>query len=168
AKPAPIPDIIKPQLATLVETAPAGDWRYEIKFDGYRLMARIDNGEVKLFTRNGHDWTSKLHRQAEALASLALESAWLDGEVIAADDEGVPSFQILQNAFESGKSQAIVFYLFDMPYLNGVDLREVPVEERRAALAQVVERSEDDIIRFSEDFGEEASDLLTSVCQMHM
>ncbi len=168
AKPAPLPDLIKPQLATLVETAPAGDWRYEIKFDGYRMMARIDNGEVKLFTRNGHDWTSKLPRQAEALASLALESAWLDGEVIAADDEGVPSFQILQNAFESGKSQAIVFYLFDMPYLNGVDLREVPVEERRAALAQVVERSEDDIIRFSEDFGEEASDLLTSVCQMHM
>lgn len=168
AKLAPLPDLIKPQLATLVETAPAGDWRYEIKFDGYRMMARIDNGEVKLFTRNGHDWTSKLPRQAEALASLALESAWLDGEVIAADDEGVPSFQILQNAFESGKSQAIVFYLFDMPYLNGVDLREVPVEERRAALAQVVERSEDDIIRFSEDFGEEASDLLTSVCQMHM
>ncbi|AFJ58044.1 DNA ligase D [Pseudomonas fluorescens A506] len=168
AKPAPMPDLIKPQLATLVETAPAGDWRYEIKFDGYRMMARIDNGEVKLFTRNGHDWTSKLPRQAEALASLALQSAWLDGEVIAADDEGVPSFQILQNAFESGKSQAIVFYLFDMPYLNGVDLREVPVEERRAALAQVVERSEDDIIRFSEDFGEEASDLLTSVCQMHM
>lgn len=168
AKPAPLPDLIKPQLATLVETAPSEDWRYEIKFDGYRMMARIDNGEVKLFTRNGHDWTSKLPRQAEALSSLALESAWLDGEVIAADDEGVPSFQILQNAFESGKSQAIVFYLFDMPYLNGVDLREVPVEERRAALAQVVERSEDDIIRFSEDFGEEASDLLTSVCQMHM
>ncbi|RMS11928.1 DNA ligase D [Pseudomonas coronafaciens pv. coronafaciens] len=168
AKPSPIPDIVKPQLATLVETAPSGDWRYEIKFDGYRMMARIENGDVKLFTRNGHDWTAKMPKQAEALASLALESAWLDGEMIAADDEGVPSFQILQNAFESGKSGSIVFYLFDMPYLNGVDLRDVPVEERRSALAKVVERSEDDIIRFSEDFGEEASDLLTSVCQMNM
>lgn len=168
AKKAPLPDIIKPQLATLVETAPSGDWRYEFKFDGYRMMARIDNGVVKLFTRNGHDWTAKLPKQVEALASLALESAWLDGEVIAADEEGVPSFQILQNAFESGKSGVIVFYLFDMPYLNGVDLREVPIEERRAALAKVVERSEEDIIRFSEDFGEEASDLLTSVCQMNM
>lgn len=168
AKPLPLPSSIKPQLATLVETAPTGDWRYEIKFDGYRMMARIDQGQVKLFTRNGHDWTSKLPRQAEALASLALDSAWLDGEVIAADENGIPSFQVLQNAFESGKSGAIVFYLFDMPFLNGMDLREVPVEERRAALAKVVERSEDDVLRFSEDFGEEASDLLTSACQMNM
>lgn len=168
AQAAPLPDLIKPQLATLVETAPLGDWRYEIKFDGYRMMARIDNGEVKLFTRNGHDWTAKLPRQAEALASLALESAWLDGEVIAADENGVPSFQMLQNALETEKSGAIVYYLFDMPYLNGVDLREVPIEQRRSALAKVVERSEDDIIRFSEDFGEDASDLLTSACQMNM
>jgi bifunctional non-homologous end joining protein LigD len=165
---APLPDLIKPQLATLVETAPSGDWRYEIKFDGYRIMARIDNGSVKLYTRNGHDWTAKLPRQAEALAGLALESAWLDGEMIAADENGVPSFQMLQNAFETAKSGAIVYYLFDMPYLNGVDLREVPVEERRSALAKVVERSEDDLIRFSEDFGEDASDLLTSACQMNM
>ena len=133
AKSAPLPELIKPQLATLVETAPSGDWRYEIKFDGYRIMARIDNGSVKLFTRNGHDWTAKLPRQA----SLALESAWLDGEVIAADENGVPSFQMLQNAFETAKSGGIVFYLFDMPYLNGVDLRDVPVEERRSALAKV-------------------------------
>lgn len=168
AKARPIPDSIKPQLATLVETAPSGDWRYEIKFDGYRIMARIDDGKVRLFTRNGHDWTAKMPRQAEALASLALESAWLDGEVVATDEEGVPSFQTLQNAFESGKSAAIVYYLFDMPYLNGVDLRDVPVEQRRAALAQVVERSEDEILRFSENFDEDASDLLTSACQMKM
>jgi bifunctional non-homologous end joining protein LigD len=168
AKAAALPDLIKPQLATLVETAPIGEWRYEIKFDGYRMLARIDNGSVKLFTRNGHDWTAKLPRQAEALASLALDSAWLDGEIIAADEDGVPSFQILQNAFESGKSGAIVFYLFDMPYLNGIDLREVAVEDRRVALAKVLERSEDNILRFSEDFGEDASDLLTSACQMKM
>ena len=168
AKAAALPDLIKPQLATLVETAPMGEWRYEIKFDGYRMLVRIDNGSVKLFTRNGHDWTAKLPRQAEALASLALDSAWLDGEVIAADEDGVPSFQILQNAFESGKSGAIVFYLFDMPYLNGIDLRGVAVEDRRVALAKVLERSEDDVLRFSEDFGEDASDLLTSACQMKM
>lgn len=168
AKKAPLPATLKPQLATLVESAPSGDWRYEIKFDGYRMLARIENGTVQLFTRNGHDWTAKLPRQAQALASLGLESAWLDGEVVAADENGVPSFQLLQNAFESGKSGAIVFYLFDMPYLNGVDLREVPVEERRSALAKVLERSEDAILRFSEDFGEDASDLLASACQMKM
>lgn len=165
---APLPETLKPELATLVESAPAGDWRYELKFDGYRMMARIDNGEVRLFTRNGHDWTAKLPRQAEALASLALESAWLDGEMIVTDEAGAPSFQLLQNAFESGKSGAIIFYLFDMPYLNGMDLRNVVIEQRRSALATVLERSEDEILRFSEDFGENADDLLTSACQIKM
>jgi len=168
ARPAPLPEMIKPELATLVDTAPEGDWRYEIKFDGYRIMARIDNGEVRLFTRNGHDWTAKMPRQAEALAGLALESAWLDGEVIVADEEGLPDFQALQNAFESGRSDSIVFYLFDMPYLNGLDLREVPVEQRRSALATVLERSEDQVLRFSEDFTESADAMLNSVCQMKM
>jgi DNA ligase D len=168
AKSTSLSDSMKPQLATLVEHEPSGDWRYEIKFDGYRMMARISNGDVKLYTRNGNNWTHKLPQQAKALARLGLESAWLDGEVIAADEEGLPSFQLLQNAFESGKSGAIVFYLFDMPYLNGVDLRDVPVEERRAALAKVVERSEDDIIRFSEDLGENARDLLSSACLMNL
>lgn len=165
---APLPESLKPELATLVDSAPAGDWRYELKFDGYRMLARIDNGEVRLFTRNGHDWTAKLPRQAEALASLALESAWLDGEMIVTDEHGAPSFQLLQNAFESGKSGRILFYLFDMPYLNGMDLRNVVIEERRAALAKVLERSEDEILRFSEDFGEDAGDLLTSACQIKM
>jgi bifunctional non-homologous end joining protein LigD len=168
AKPAELPDSIKPELATLVESAPEGDWRYEIKFDGYRVMARLDGGKVQLFTRNGHDWTHKLPRQAEALASLALENAWLDGELIVADDNGVPDFQALQNAFETGRSGNIVYYLFDMPFLNGMDLREVPVEQRRAALSTVLERSEDEVLRFSADFGETPDALLNTACQMKM
>jgi bifunctional non-homologous end joining protein LigD len=168
ARATPLPETLKPELATLVESPPAGEWRYELKFDGYRMLARIDNGDVKLFTRNGHDWTAKLPRQAEALASLGLESAWLDGEMIVTDPDGAPSFQLLQNAFETHKSGAIIFYLFDMPYLNGMDLRGVPIEQRRGALATVLERSEDEILRFSEDFGEDAGDLLTSACQIKM
>ena len=126
AKAAPQPASLKPELATLVEHPPAGDWHYEIKFDGYRMLARVEKGEVKLFTRNGHDWTAKLPELAKAIASLKLESAWLDGEVVALDSEGVPSFQQLQQAFDVDKSGDIVFYLFDMPYLNGADLRNVP------------------------------------------
>jgi bifunctional non-homologous end joining protein LigD len=163
-----LPESIKPELATLVESAPEGDWRYEIKFDGYRIMARVDNGKVQLFTRNGHDWTHKLPRQAEAIASLALESAWLDGEMVVANDEGVPDFQALQNAFEVGRSGNIVYYLFDLPYLNGMDMREVPLEQRRAALANVLEGSDNETLRFSEDFGEEPDALLNSACQMKM
>ncbi|WP_415767243.1 DNA ligase D [Pseudomonas sp. ZB1P45] len=168
ARKAKLPELLKPELATLVEKAPGGEWSYEIKFDGYRIMARIDHDEVKLFTRNGHDWTHKLPRQAEALAALGLESAWLDGEMVVADEQGVPDFQALQNAFDSGRSGNIVYYLFDMPYLNGVDLREVPVEERRVALSTVLNPNKDPLLRFSDAFSEEPEALLNSACQMQM
>lgn len=168
ARKARLPELIKPELATLVEKAPDGEWRYEVKFDGYRIMARIDHDEVKLFTRNGHDWTHKLPGQAEALAALHLESAWLDGEMVVVDEEGVPDFQALQNAFEAGRSGHIVYYLFDLPYLNGVDLREVPVEERRAALATVLKAGDHPLLRFSDGFEEEPQALLNSACQMRM
>ncbi|TDV58270.1 ATP-dependent DNA ligase LigD phosphoesterase module /ATP-dependent DNA ligase LigD polymerase module [Pseudomonas graminis] len=168
AEPAELPDLIKPELATLVESAPEGDWRYEIKFDGYRVMARVADGKVQLFTRNGHDWTHKLPRQAEAIAGLGLESAWLDGEMVVANDDGVPDFQALQNAFEAGRSGHIIYYLFDMPFLNGMDLREVPVEQRRAALSKVLERTDDEVLRYSEDFAEVPEILLNSACQMKM
>ncbi|MCK8686338.1 DNA ligase D [Pseudomonas umsongensis] len=168
ARKARLPDQIKPELATLVEKAPGGQWSYEVKFDGYRIMARIDHDEVKLFTRNGHDWTHKLPDQAKALAALGLESAWLDGEMVVTDEQGVPDFQALQNAFKAGRSGNILYYLFDLPYLNGVDLREVPVEERRAALSTVLKTSKDPLLRFSDAFGEDPEALLNSACQMQM
>jgi len=168
ARKAKLPEQLKPELATLVERAPEGQWSYEIKFDGYRIMARIDHDQVRLITRNGHDWTHKLPKQAEALAALGLESAWLDGEMVVADEHGVPDFQALQNAFDSGRSGGIVYYLFDLPYLNGVDLREVPVEERRAALATVLKLNNDPLLRFSEAFAEEPQALLNSACEMRM
>ena len=168
AKSAALPESIKPQLATLVESVPDGDWRYEVKFDGYRIMARIDSGKVQLFTRNGHDWTAKMPQQAEALAALGLESAWLDGEVVVPNEDGTPDFQALQNAFEVGRSGTIVYYLFDLPYLNGMDLREVPLEERRAALSQVLEHNDNDLLRFSADFTEQPESVLESACQMKL
>jgi bifunctional non-homologous end joining protein LigD len=165
---APLPETLTPELATLVESAPAGDWTYEIKFDGYRILARIDRGEVRLFTRNGHDWTARLPRQAKALAALGLESAWLDGEVIVNNDEGVPDFQALQNAFESEQAQAIVYYLFDLVYLNGMDLSRVPLEQRRAALDQLLQANQDEGLRFSASFDESATSLLESACSLKM
>lgn len=165
---AKLPAQLKPELATLVDSAPEGQWSYEIKFDGYRIMARIDHDQVQLFTRNGHDWTHKLPQQAAALAALGLESAWLDGEMVVANEQGVPDFQALQNAFEAGRSGNILYYLFDLPYLNGVDLREVPVEERRAALATVLGSHEQPLLRFSEAFDETPDALLNSACQMQM
>lgn len=169
AREAPLPARLKPQLATLVDSAPAsGDWRYEIKFDGYRVLARIEGDKVRLFTRNGHDWTAKMHHQAQALAELGLASGWLDGEMVVANEHGVPDFQALQNAFESERSEQIVYYLFDAPYLNGMDLTDVPVEQRRAALKKLLKAHPSDTLRFSDDFDEAATSLLESACQMQM
>ncbi|MDE1167299.1 MAG: DNA ligase D [Pseudomonas sp.] len=159
---------LKPQLATLVDQAPEGDWRYEIKFDGYRVMARVEGDQVRLFTRNGHDWTAKMPEQAKALAKLGLASAWLDGEMVVANEQGVPDFQALQNAFEAGHSSHILYYLFDLPYLNGVDLRQTPVEQRRGALKKLLKGYKGHTLRFSDDFDESPESLMNSACQMQM
>lgn len=151
-----------------METPPQGDWRYEVKFDGYRILARIDGDDVRLFTRNGHDWTARMPLQAKALAGLGLSSAWLDGEVVVANAEGIADFQALQNAFDSDTDANIVYYLFDLPYLNGMDLRQCPLQERRAALAAVLEPADEQRLRLSADFDEAPESLLASACQMQM
>lgn len=162
-----LPKQLKPQLATLVDTPPAGDWCYEIKFDGYRILARIDHGEVRLFTRNGHDWTAKMPRQVAALKKLKLDSAWLDGEVVVADDNGVADFQALQNAFDSDSDEQITYYLFDLLHLDGHDLRQAPLQERRAALAKLLTKAPT-ALRYSATFDEPVASLLDSACRLDL
>ncbi|EJL05912.1 DNA ligase D [Pseudomonas chlororaphis] len=163
-----LPQSLAPQLATLVDKAPSGDWRYEIKFDGYRILARIQDDEVRLLTRNGHDWTSRLPQQAKALAALKLKDSWLDGEMVVLNDEGLPDFQALQNAFDIGRSVDIIYYLFDAPFLQGEDLRETPVEERRQALKQALGRKSSKVLRFSEAFAAQHQDVLESACALSL
>lgn len=166
-KAAALPAQLKPQLATLVDRPPAGDWHYEVKFDGYRLLARLDHGQVQLFTRNGHDWTARLPAQARALSRLPVDEAWLDGEVVVMDEDGQPDFQALQNAFEVGRSEAALYYLFDLLHLNGSDLRETPLEQRREALAQLLEPlDEGGLLRYSQSFTEPAEAVLDSACRL--
>ncbi|MEF7612401.1 DNA ligase D [Aquincola sp. MAHUQ-54] len=169
-KPDPLPLTLAPQLATLVDALPAeGEWIYEIKFDGYRLLARVDGEDVRLFTRNGHDWTSKLRPLAQAVAGLGLRSGWLDGEIVVQDAQGVPDFQQLQNAFDQRKPQGILYFLFDAPYLDGQDLRAAPLRERRERLRAVLEAAgPQSALRFSEDFVVEPAHLLHTACQMRM
>jgi bifunctional non-homologous end joining protein LigD len=166
-----LPATFKPQLATLVDAAPPGaDWSYEIKFDGYRVLVRIERktegGAVKVFTRAGNDWTARFSKQVKAFEQLGIESGWLDGEAVVLDENGVPSFQALQNAFDMNRPQDVVIYLFDMPFLNGYDLRGVPLEQRRAILRALLEQVDDSVLRFSNDFGFSADDLLKSACDM--
>ena len=145
------PDWIAPQLATLVDHMPSDDrWLSEIKFDGYRLLCRVKNGEVRLFTRNANDWTSKLTAQANAVANLRMKEAWLDGEAVVLTEQGRSSFQALQNAFDSHFTGTIVYCLFDLLYLNGYDLRSTPLIERKRLLASLLSRSSEAHLRYSD------------------
>ncbi|PTQ69198.1 DNA ligase D [Pseudomonas sp. GV071] len=162
-----IPEKFQPQLATLVTQPPAGEWIYEIKFDGYRMLARIQGGEVRMFSRNGNDWTERLPKQVEALRSLQLGDSWLDGEVVVLNEEGLPDFQGLQNAFDEGQSQPILYYLFDAPYLNGQNLRQQPLEARRDALQKVLKHKRGPL-RFSKAFTASHQDIVASACAMRL
>ena len=130
-----LPAFIEPELTTSVEAPPSGtNWIHEVKFDGYRLGARIENGTVKLLTRSGLDWTRKFPTIAKALAKTKLKSAWLDGEVVVPDENGLSSFSSLQRALSDGNDEGMLFYLFDLPYLNGEDLRDLPLIQRKQIL----------------------------------
>jgi len=168
AEPVAIPETFSPQLATLVSDPPAGDWLYEIKFDGYRMLARVLNGKVSLFTRNGNDWTDRLPVQVKAIEALNLKDSWLDGEVVVLNENGLPSFQALQNAFDLKVSQEIIFYLFDAPYLNNEDLRDLPMEERRKRLKKIVPRNSKSPLRYSDTFEADHQSIVQSACAMSL
>lgn len=161
-----LPAQLSPELATLASAPPSGDWLYELKFDGYRILARFMNGEVRLFTRNGNDWTDRLPLQVEALQKLDIENSWLDGEVVVLNDAGLPDFQALQNAFDVGRSQDIIYYVFDALFLNGKDLRSTALEQRRAVLEKILPGKPIGLIRFSAAFTARSGSLIESACAM--
>jgi bifunctional non-homologous end joining protein LigD len=164
---AALPETLSPQLATLVDQPPVdlADWLFELKFDGYRLLARVHGKRVQLFTRNGHDWTSKMPELAEAIQELPLKSGWLDGEILVMDN-GIPNFQALQNAFDGGRTAGIVYYVFDLPFLNGRDLRSEALQARREALRSMLAGHQSDKVLFSESFEANPRDLVASACQI--
>jgi bifunctional non-homologous end joining protein LigD len=160
---ADLPATLAPQLATAATSVPAyGSWSCEVKFDGYRLLARIEQGRVRLFTRAGNDWTDKLASLAAALGSLGLKSAWLDGEIVVLDTNGMPDFNALQNAFDSAGTAAVTYFVFDLPFADGFDLRNAPLHARRALLRQVVDANAPESVRFSADFAADPASVLES------
>jgi ATP-dependent DNA ligase len=120
---AALPAWIPPQLTQLVETAPEGDqWLHEIKFDGYRMHARLDHGAVRLLTRTGLDWTPKYPAIAKAVAALPATRAYLDGELCGVFPDGT-SFGMIQAASDAGNAAGLVFFIFDLLHLDGEDLK---------------------------------------------
>jgi bifunctional non-homologous end joining protein LigD len=169
ARKAPLPDFVEPCLATLEAKPPKGrGWVHEIKFDGYRLQARIDKGKVKLLTRSGLDWTDKFGKRVlDALAGLPLRQALIDGESVVEGEAGASDFAALQAALSEGKTDRFVFYAFDLIYADGYDLREAALTDRKRALHALLPRGEG-ALRLSEDFDTEGEIVLENACRLSL
>jgi bifunctional non-homologous end joining protein LigD len=173
-KVAAMPDFVSPQLCTPVERPPAGEgWGHEIKFDGYRVQLRVEDGKATLQTRKGLDWTNKFG--AIAKEGSTLSDALIDGEIVALDPNGVPDFSTLQAAISDGKTDSLIFYAFDLLFADGEDLRQLPLGERKARLKQLLEAREKSktrpkagSIRYVEHFESGGDAILRSACKLSL
>jgi bifunctional non-homologous end joining protein LigD len=165
---APLPDFVPPSLATLRAVAPSGEgWVHEIKFDGYRIQARLDHGEVSLLTRKGLDWTGKFPNIAAAVAKLPARTALIDGEIVVEDEKGLSSFSGLQAALKAGERDRFVYYVFDLLHLDGRDLTKLPLVERKAELARLIGKGRGPI-KYSEHFEDSGAVVLSHACEMSL
>jgi bifunctional non-homologous end joining protein LigD len=158
-----------PALATLVDAAPEGDaWLHELKFDGYRLLARVEGSHVKLLTRNGNDWTDRMPGLSNALGSLRAETAVVDGELVVLDADGVSDFQLLQNSLDQSSAAPLVYYAFDLLYCEGEDWRGAACVDRKARLAKLLStlsRSAKRVIRLSEHVTGHGDEFFRKACE---
>ncbi len=172
AKPKPvsaIPDFVAPQLCASVESPPTGEgWCHEIKFDGYRVQLRIEDGDAALKTRKGLDWSDKF--PAIAKEGSALPDALIDGEIVAVNHEGVPDFSALQAAIADGKTGNLIFFAFDLLFAGREDLRSLPLSERKARLRQLLEqrKGKANLIRYVEHFDEDGETVLKSAQKLSL
>ena len=168
AKKGILPVFIEPSLATLSDKPPSGGkWLHEIKYDGYRLQARLDGGKVKLLTRKGLDWTKRFATIERELKTLPLSSGLLDGELIVQDESGVSSFSGLQSDLKSGTHSRMAYMVFDMLYCEGTNLTGVPLVDRKKALQAVLSTlPQNSPVRFSEHLEGSADELLQHACRL--
>lgn len=164
---AKMPEKPAPELASVADAAREEDgWISEIKFDGYRLIASIDHGKVRLLTRNGKDWTDRLPAVAKAVGQLYVDSAVVDGELVALDKDGISSFPALQAALSSGQDQNLVFYLFDLLYLDGFDLRKCRLLDRKERLKGL--DTWHGMLRFSDHHEGDTARMRQAACKMKL
>lgn len=168
AKKARLPAMLSPTLATLVDSAPTGDdWIHEIKFDGYRMVCRIDHGDVHIYSRNGKEWTSALPSIVASLQRLDVDQAWLDGEIAVADAKGLTSFQQLQNSLSNPRAKNISYFVFDLLYQDGYDLRGVALTGRKRLLRRLVGAS-DSVVRYSVDVQGSGDEFFKQACALKL
>jgi len=160
---APFPGFVEPALATSIEKMPSGErWIHEIKFDGYRVQLHIHNDALKVLTRRGNDWTRRFSKIADDAHLINAGSAIIDGEVVAPAADGTTDFSVLQNELR-GKSTRLVMTAFDLLYLNGYDLRKLPLFERKAHLKKLIEKTE---IQFSASFEVDGKEMFAHACEV--
>jgi bifunctional non-homologous end joining protein LigD len=160
---ASFPGFIEPALASsVVERVPSGErWVHEIKFDGYRVQVHIKDAAVKVFTRRGNDWTNRFRKIAADAWHINAGSAILDGEVVVPAVDGTTDFSVLQNELK-GQSTKIVMVAFDLLYLNGYDLRKLPLFERKAVLKKLIAETD---IQYSESFEVDGKEIYKHACK---
>jgi len=160
---APFPGFVEPALASSIEKVPSGArWIHEIKFDGYRVQVHLANEAVKVFTRRGHDWTNRFKKVADDAWHIKARSAIVDGEVVVPAADGTTDFSVLQNELK-GRSSSIVLVAFDLLYLNGRDLRKLPLFQRKAELKKIIDGT---AIQFSESFEIEGREIFAHACKI--
>ena len=159
----PYPGFIAPSLASKIERAPSGErWNHDFLFDGYRVQVLLHNSELKVFTRRGYDWTTRFRKVAEDAFDINAGSAIIDGEVVVPQANGATDFSVLQNELK-GRSDKIVLVAFDLLYLNGYDLRQLPLFERKAHLKKLVDGTD---VQFSDSFEIDGREMLTHACKI--
>lgn len=168
AKPGKIPSTFRPCMPTATRHAPRGDkWVHEIKYDGYRMLCRIDGGTVRFQSRNGHDWTARLKSLARTMSLLPCDSALLDGEIVMMNAEGVTRFQDLQNRINAGRDGELRYYVFDLPYLNGFQLTALSLLDRKQILAELIAASgPSQRILFSEHLSGDGPTVFQQACKL--
>lgn len=160
---ASFPGFIKPVLASVVEKVPSGTrWLHEIKFDGYRVQLDIANEDIKVFTRRGNDWTKRFKKVAADAYLINAGSAIIDGEIVVPAADGTTDFSVLQNELK-GKSTRIVLVAFDLLYLDGYDLRKLPLVERKAQLKRLIAKTD---VQFSDSFEVDGAAMYTHACEL--
>jgi len=161
------PAFIPPQLAQAAESPPAsGGWLHELKLDGYRIQARKEGGRVQLLTRTGLDWTARMAGLAAEIAGLPVAGATLDGEVVVLAPDGNTSFASLQAAFQEGARHPLTYFAFDLLHLNGRNLRNLPLGERKALLAEVLP-ADPHLLRVSEHLESDGPTIFRKACELH-
>lgn len=162
-----LPPFVEPQLCALVDQAPTGDqWVHEIKFDGYRSLCRKENSSVKILTRSGLDWSAKYKATTEEMKKIKAKSYLIDGEIAWVDDQGRSQFDGLQDALTDGHDKELVYYVFDLLYLNGKDLKDLPLLERKNLLSELIKTAKLKNVIFSDHQIAEGKDVFKEACRL--